>query len=180
MAVQLSKQPWPSEYRPDVTNFYGDPDPGEQGVLSASWQKNYIVHVPPPYPMVWDLDPPDGGKPVAYLTMNKKCVDSAMRCFQAILEAYPNRADLEAAQLHMWGGAFNFRPMRGTPVLSMHGFGCALDLAPTRNPQHAPYEEDKGMMPMKVVQIFEAEGWTWGGRWSARSIDCMHFQAAHL
>jgi hypothetical protein len=28
-----------------------------------------------------------------------------------------------------------------------------------------------------IVQAFEAEGWVWGGRWSGRSIDAMHFQA---
>ena len=33
-----------------------------------------------------------------------------------------------------------------------------------------------GMMPQPVVDIFEAESWKWGGRFTQRQ-DCMHFQA---
>ena len=31
------------------------------------------------------------------------------------------------------------------------------------------------MMPMKVVRIFESEGWGWGGEWHRP--DAMHFEA---
>ena len=120
------------------------------------------------------------GQPVRFWTINKNCADSAVRCFKAILEAFPSRAALEAAHLHWWGGCFNFRAIRGGHMMSCHSLGAAIDLAPTWNPQHKVYDEAAGMLPMKVVKIFEAEGWTWGGRWSRASVDCMHFQAAHL
>jgi hypothetical protein len=32
------------------------------------------------------------------------------------------------------------------------------------------------MMPRAVVDIFEAQGWKWGGNFSTKP-DCMHFQA---
>jgi D-alanyl-D-alanine carboxypeptidase/Putative peptidoglycan binding domain len=177
----LVRQAWPSQYRPDCTNFYGDPDPGQSGHLSALWQREYLIHVPPVYPMVWDLDPGEGrGQPVRYWTINKRCADSAIRCFKAILASYPNRSDLEKAHLHWWGGSFEFRAIRGSHTMSCHALGAAIDLAPTWNPQHKRYNEAEGMLPSKVIDIFEAEGWIWGGRWSAASVDCMHFQAAHL
>jgi hypothetical protein len=179
MPVQLQRQPWPTQAPPEITTFYGDPA-GTDGQESPVWEHDYLVHVPCVYPMVWDLDPPDRGKPVGYLKVNKKCADSLVRCFQAVQEAYPLQADRERFHLNWWGGGFNFRPMRGGHLLSMHSYGVAIDLAPTWNPQHAAYDPAQGMMPMNVVAIFESEGWTWGGRWSPASIDCMHFQAAHL
>jgi len=171
-------QNWPSQYPPEVSNFYGNPV-GADGQESQVWVHEYIIQVPCVYPMVWDLDPPDRGKPVPYMRVNKKCADSLVRCFQAILAAYPNQNDREKFHLNWWGGCFNFRAMQGGHSLSVHSYGIAIDLAPTWNQQHKPYDPAT-MLPMNVVNIFEAEGWVWGGRWSAASIDCMHFQAAHL
>lgn len=165
-APALIRNPWPSQAGAEA--FYGTPGTN-------------LVHVTPPYPMLWDLDPGDGrGKPVNYVTVNQKCADSLLRCLKAVLAAYPDRAQLEAKHLHWFAGGYAQRNIRGGHATSMHSFGAAIDLAASWNAQHALYDESKGMMPGKVVAIFESEGWVWGGRWSPRSIDAMHFQAARV
>src|SRR6185503_4660147 len=64
-------------------------------------------------------------------------------------------------------GGYNFRQQRGSDKLSMHSLGAAIDFDPLRNPFKAPPERTAlGTEPgMGVVRIFEARGWTWGGRW---------------
>jgi hypothetical protein len=131
--------------------------------------------------MIWDLDPKDGrGKPVHSWKLNKNCADSVVRCFKAILEAFPDAQTREQYKLNWWGGSFNFRPIVGGHILSMHSYGVAFDLAPTWNPRGKPYDPQDDMLPQKVIDIFDAESWTWGGRWHGETVDCMHFQAAHL
>jgi len=51
----------------------------------------------------------------------------------------------------------------------MHSFGAALDLNAETNQLGTPGDMDAGL-----VQLFEACGWTWGGRW--KRSDPMHFQ----
>jgi hypothetical protein len=51
-----------------------------------------------------------------------------------------------------------------------------VDFDPENNPLGRVYVEESAMMPRAVVEIFEAEGWRWGGSFWRRP-DCMHFQA---
>ncbi len=60
--------------------------------------------------------------------------------------------------------------MRGSDRLSTHAWAAAIDINPARN-----QFGQKGAMPEKVVELFKAEGWTWGGEW--RKPDPMHFEA---
>lgn len=68
-------------------------------------------------------------------------------------------------------GCFNPRLKRGIDQLSLHSWGAAVDLNADTNPLGGP-----GDMPQSWVNIWEAVGWTWGGRW--RRPDPMHFQWA--
>ena len=79
--------------------------------------------------------------------------------------------------MHLYGGCYNFRLIKNSNRLSCHAWGAAIDLDPEKNPLGVKYDESKGMMPRAVINIFEAEGWKWGGRFTKRP-DCMHFQAA--
>ncbi|MEO1448697.1 MAG: M15 family metallopeptidase [Bacteroidota bacterium] len=78
-------------------------------------------------------------------------------------------------------GAFVWRPIAGTDRQSMHSFGIALDI----NIKHAHYwrwdAPGKDMpngyhnsIPLEIVQIFEAFGFIWGGKWY--HYDTMHFE----
>jgi hypothetical protein len=58
----------------------------------------------------------------------------------------------------------------------MHSYGAAVDFDPDRNGLGDPTPA----MDPRVVAAFKAEGWTWGGDWSPRNRDGMHFQAASV
>ncbi|MFC1834208.1 M15 family metallopeptidase [Thermodesulfobacteriota bacterium] len=78
------------------------------------------------------------------------------------------------------GGTFAWREISGTTRLSPHSFGIAIDL----NPKQGDYWRwNKGSFdllhhlrryPIEIVDIFERNGFIWGGKWS--HYDSMHFE----
>ena len=85
---------------------------------------------------------------------------------------------------------FNFRFKTDGKSLSLHAEGRAIDFNPLFNPyeeykpdgkfvhpQHAFYDLNrKGTVTdANIVHLFDAKGWTWGGRWG-NPIDYQHFQ----
>jgi hypothetical protein len=70
-----------------------------------------------------------------------------------------------------FGGCFNYRPKRQSSKLSTHCWGIAIDLNPETNRQGGA-----GDMHPEIVALFREYGFTWGGDWSGRSKDPMHFQ----
>ncbi len=82
------------------------------------------------------------------------------------------------------GGSFYWRNVKREPYLSAHSFGIAIDI----NSHYGRYwlwdlQKLKSQfsflapvnnIPMKIVQIFEQEGFLWGGRW--HFYDTMHFE----
>lgn len=76
-------------------------------------------------------------------------------------------------------GAYAWRPQRGSSTkLSLHSLGAAIDFNAAANPLGVlPEETHMGSGDgLKVVAIFKAHGWTWGGDFGRP--DAMHFQAA--
>lgn len=90
---------------------------------------------------------------------------------------------------------FNFRPIAGTKILSMHSYGLAIDINPVQNPfiviknnskevtvfpQQATefinrHNQRNGMVE-HIVGIFRKHGFSeWGGAWNS-PIDYHHFQ----
>jgi hypothetical protein len=126
-----------------------------------------------PYPMLlaWDLS-----AQVKKATCHKKVADSLSRILAGVLAHYGDLDAIKQARMHLFGGCYNYRRASGSARLSTHSWGAGIDLDPDRNPMGKAYDESDGMMPSAVVQIFEAEGWKWGGRFQSR-LDCMHFQA---
>ena len=99
---------------------------------------------------------------------------SLARVFAAICRLFPSEPTLRAAGLHLFGGCYAHRLIRGSrKTLSLHAYGAAIDLDPDHNPLGRP--PTAAAMPSSVVALFEAEGWTWGGRFSRP--DPMHFEA---
>lgn len=83
------------------------------------------------------------------------------------------------------GGTFNWRKIAGTNRLSTHSFGMTIDI----NVKYSNYwrwavqnkTENgkrpilyKNQIPLKIVQIFENNGFIWGGKWY--HYDTMHFE----
>ncbi|PTA68078.1 hypothetical protein C8263_09440 [Deinococcus arcticus] len=79
-------------------------------------------------------------------------------------------------------GTFNWRTIAGTPRLSVHAYGAAIDLNVARSAYWAwgGYREGqrgipyRNAFPLALVQVFERHGWIWGGRWYHH--DTMHFE----
>ena len=80
--------------------------------------------------------------------------------------------------LQPMGGTFNYRKIAGTNRLSAHSYGIAIDI----NPKKSLYwrwtklksRQYPTTIPKKIIEIFEANGFIWGGRW--HHFDTMHFE----
>lgn len=87
------------------------------------------------------------------------------------------------------GGSYYWRKVEGENSLSAHSFGIALDINLKYSnywlwdyqKTNQPLEELRNhrltcnnRIPMKIVEIFENEGFYWGGRWYF--YDTMHFE----
>lgn len=160
--------------QPDVLAYrsvYGDPR-GRNGLVNETWRKASLVSVPVPYAMAM------GDIPIKRIYVHKACAASLAR----VLERVAKAAKGDAKQIAAWhadrfAGSFVYRQMRGLSTLSMHAFGCAVDLDASENMlgDKTPFFTPDN----PLVKAFEAEGWTWGGRWPTRT-DAMHFQAASV
>jgi peptidoglycan LD-endopeptidase CwlK len=78
-------------------------------------------------------------------------------------------------------GTYNWRTISGTNRLSAHSFGIAIDI----NVDYSDYWkwnqstksndiEYKNTIPQQIVDIFEKNGFIWGGKWY--HYDTMHFE----
>jgi hypothetical protein len=77
-------------------------------------------------------------------------------------------------------GTYNCRPIAETHRLSVHAFGAAIDLSS----KFGDYwlwsrSKDAGIvwknrLPAAIVEIFEAHGFIWGGKWY--HFDTFHFE----
>jgi hypothetical protein len=152
--------------------FYGCPDSRNDGAPDPHWEAENIVRFAPPYPMVLAWAP---ATPVNFIRCHRLVADSLQHVLAAIRSHYGSDEALRAARMHLYGGAYQFRMMRGAHQLSIHSWGAAIDLDPERNAFGRHYDPAT-MMPRPVIDAFASEGWVWGGRWSTP--DAMHFQAA--
>jgi hypothetical protein len=160
----------------EVPAFYGRIELGHDGRPTERWEARSLTTVQAPYPMRLAWDP---ATTVRRITCHRLVAQSLTHCLAEILSLYGSLEALRQARLDLYGGCYNFRPMRGGHALSMHSYGIALDLDPEHNPFGQKWIDHKNMMPLEVVEIFESAGWTWGGRWPSKP-DPMHFQAAAI
>ena len=79
-------------------------------------------------------------------------------------------------------GTFNWRVIAGTDRLSPHSWATAIDLNAKKGGYWRWSKNIKGQgivdlkknYPFQIVEIFEKNGFIWGGRWS--HFDLMHFE----
>jgi D-alanyl-D-alanine carboxypeptidase len=156
---------WPHDDTAALIAFYGDP-------RRDGFVEHNLVYIVPPWKMVLSWDPAHA---VPRFLFHRRCKDALDRVFAAIWKCYgESQQRVEDIDLHLWGGAYNYRPIRGSSRLSCHAFGAAIDLAPEQNPMG----HSRGHMPPDVIAAFKAEGAYWGGDFHTR-LDPMHFQFAH-
>lgn len=169
----IEKPSWPKQS--NVPSYYGKIELSNDGRPTERWEARSLTKVLAPYPLrlAWAPD-----TVVRKITCHRLLAPSLLQCLARILEHYGSLEAVSAAGMDLYGGCYNFRPMRGGTNLSMHSYGIAIDLDPDRNALNRKWEKGKGMMPLEVVRIFREAGWTWGGDW--HRADCMHFQAASV
>ena len=151
---------WPKQSEAD--GFYGNPR-GRGNQASPTWEKQNLVRLKPPFAMRFS------GKPVTSFKIHRKCAESLGRVFDAIWKsAGQDQSQIDAWGVSTFGGSYNFRLMRGSNHLSMHSYGCAIDLSPER----FPMGKSDACFCEEVLQAFKDEGWI------NLAHDRMHFQAA--
>jgi hypothetical protein len=132
------------------------------GTLSPKWEEQKIVRVMLPKPL-----------PLSGTTISVKRITCHTLLAETLKETL---RDIDNAGkwplLHSYGGGFNFRPKRGSAQTSLHSWGIAWDFDPEHNPLGGP-----SAMDLSIVDIFDAHGFFWGGRFQKRK-DPMHFQFA--
>lgn len=80
-----------------------------------------------------------------------------------------------AGQLQTWDGCYQIRTMRLSKSLSLHAYGCAIDVNAADNLQ-----SHTGNITREFAQCFKDAGLDWGGEFKGKSIDLMHFQLKNL
>jgi hypothetical protein len=156
----------------EIRAAYGDPDADGDLTLDPLFPIERLVIVPAPYPMrvAWKPD-----RVVKNIQCNGEVADSLVEALTEIRD-YKGEAYLYDNHFDYWGGCFCFRKMVGYDALSVHSWGCAVDICPQIG--RFGNLNDALEFPTFIVSAFEARGWVWGGRWRAPwNPDAMHFQA---
>lgn len=148
----------------EIVRLYGDPRPyiRPDGTMRSEWETHElgIASLPAEIPLSWNL-----AVRVARVRCHQKLVPIVAATFNSI-----HAAGLWD-ELREYGGCYAARAQRGSSKPSLHLWGAAIDLNPSTNQLGT-----EGDMSPAVVEIFEAVGWTWGGRFGRP--DPMHFQFA--
>jgi len=173
---------WPNDDPSAMNAYYGSPDQDHNLEADPDWEIKNLIALPVPCPLFYPMEETVSGKKIIVkrkhllktLRVHWRCAKS----LENILKQIPQRfsaADIERYELDICGGVYNFRPMRSGASLSIHSWGAAIDLSHLINYWKRKYDPAAGMMPQGVVDLFQSEGWQWGGLW--KNGDAMHFQA---
>ncbi len=155
----------------EIVKAYGDPRNfvGDDGWMSpaeaAAWEAHLgLVCVKLPEPLI-------------IASAHPGQVANRIRCHPAVADMFDHALQAIYREqlwvyLGRYGGCFTIRTQRGNATRwSTHAWGIAGDFDVDNNPLGEPPRMNLG-----VVQIFEACGFVWGGRF--RRPDGMHVQAA--
>lgn len=134
----------------------------DDGTLDPLWETDQLARAVLPFPIPLSWDP-------AKQVLSVYCHRRLVPVFPAVMAEIDRRGLRE--KVRTFGGCFNFRAKRSGSKLSTHSWGIAIDLNPETNAMG-----QAGDMPAGIVAAFESHGFTWGGRWTGRGKDPMHFQ----
>jgi hypothetical protein len=147
----------------EIVNKYGTPN--ETG-------KGYLVPITLPYPMriAWDLN-----NSINSFSCHKLVANNFKLIFSDILDYY-GYEKLKELGIDLYGGCFNYRKMRGGDSWSMHSWGIAIDLDPSRNLLNENSSTARFARPeyKAMIDIFYSYNFESLGR--EKNYDWMHFQ----
>jgi hypothetical protein len=132
------------------------------GTIDARWEAQNIASAPLPFPLPLAWDP---SKAARSMRVHRKLVPVIQAVFTAI------EAEGLRSRIRTYGGGYSFRAKRTSSKLSTHCWGIAIDLDPNTNTLGSAGDMDPG-----VVEVFRRFGFKWGGDWTGRGKDPMHFQ----
>lgn len=143
----------------DLHSFIDD-----SGNLTSQWNTEHlgVSIIPFSIPLSWNK-----GVLVRKITCNKVLIPIITDVFNQIDQNKLGHL------IKNYGGCFNFRQQRGSSKLSCHSWGIAIDLNTDTNEMGT-----SGDMDPQVIKVFEDNGFYWGGNFSGKRQDPMHFQFA--
>lgn len=153
----------------EIIAIFGDPRPLLQadGMVSSTWEKRILAWgvLPAPIPLNWDRN---------VVVRRFRCHRLLVARFEAAFTRI--HADPDAWNtIDDWGGIYLWRMQRGSKVPSTHGWGISVDMDVVDNAM-----ESAGRVHPHVTASMEAEGFIWGGRFSGKRRDPMHWEFANL
>lgn len=147
----------------EVINKYGAPN--ETG-------KGYLTPIKLPYPVriAWDLN-----SSARSMSCHKLLTTNFLSVFSSLLKYY-GYEELVRLGIDLYGGCFNYRKMRGGDSWSMHSWGIAIDLDPSRNLLKETSITARFARPeyKPMIDIFYANNFISLG--VEKNYDWMHFQ----
>jgi len=159
---------------------------GKDFKASAKWEEENLVQLDLPFPMrlAWDTDvtvtkirvhkllAPRFNKALTAVWTKARYLCKQKFGLKETTEFYDKHALelLQSLNLDLFGGTYNFREMRGSNYISMHGYGIAIDIDPTHN----PFKSKKTSLPGWYIACWTGAGFDWGGNWKKK--DPMHFE----
>lgn len=161
----LTPERFPLADGDDIRRVFGDPDPYLADGDDTDWRR-LILSEPVRFPAAVRYS--GTGTLLTRICVHRLLAPSLTRVLDQLSRRNAWRYVSDCA------GAYAFRLKRGGTSLSLHSWAAAIDFNADSYPlgkQPSPKDE----FVRFVVPVFEAEGWTWGGRWNRP--DAMHFEA---
>ncbi len=176
----------------EIIKTFGDPR-GRNGKANPEWEARNLVFVDLPFPcrLAWDTDrivhrirvhrliAKDVEKRLGLIWAYARGMAKRKYGYGKTTAFYDNAALawLKSQNLDLFGGAYEYRKIRGGNDLSIHSWAIGLDWDPVHNAMGT-----KGTMPKWWIDIWTVAdpktgmAWTWGGKFARK--DPMHVQAA--
>lgn len=144
----------------DIRKFVNN----EGKINAAKWEPEILARVTVPFPLQL-------GFPPSTMITRFSCHKLLVPTFRSVFETIADQG-LQAS-IRTWDGCYNYRMKRLSATWSTHSWAISIDLNASTNPQGTSV---KGDMDPKIVDIFRAHGFQWGGDFKGKSYDPMHFQ----
>jgi hypothetical protein len=132
------------------------------GTLDGSWEFDQMASAPLPFAIPLACD---RSKAVTRILCHKKLVKLLTGAFEEISQQRQER------YVTSYGCCFNFRSKQSSHQLSAHCWGIAIDLN-----TELDYRGRGNAIHESIVRIFKTHGFEWGGDWSGKRRNPMHFQ----